>query len=53
MAFLFNSSFLISFPLPGVSVIGWPKCFLTNDLYDFGSLDKLPRKFFVHYANRG
>ena len=32
------SSFLMSLPLPSVSVIGWPNCFQTNFLYDFGGL---------------
>jgi hypothetical protein len=38
-------SLFFKFRLPGISVIGWPICFQTNDLYDFGGLDKLPRNF--------
>ena len=38
-----GSSFLISLPLLGVSVNGWPKYFHTNDLLDFGGLDTLSR----------
>jgi len=28
--------------------MGWPKYFQTNDLYDFGDLDKLPRNVSLH-----
>ena len=40
--------FLIRIPLPCVSVIRWPKCFQTNDLYDCGGLVKLPRNISLH-----